>query len=695
MKNYIWEEVPPVRFTKSGVNEFVTLKIVNVQKKTQHSRVYTAWNMVGKWTPQVEKKKAVMGLEMHDVTWPGGALFPPKGKPEKRYFRIVTLKEKPYRLTQKPKNVVFMNGNDSTLANNTVARCCAGLCIDLLRILSERMRFDYTLYEVPDQTWGLPDERTGEWNGLIRQIMDGQADMILTSLKITPKRNEHIAFSVPFLETGIAIVVSIRKGAISPTAFLDCTCSLYIVFFFTPFLWFSEPYDYPSWCLILVFSVHATGASIFIYEWLSPRGLDRGRTAMRDGHRFSLFRSLWLIWAMLFGASVSTDTPRGVSSRFLANIWALFALVFLASYTANLAAFMITKDVHFQLSGIKDIKLTNPYTVKPPFRFGTIPNGSTEENIRENHPRMYEYMKQFPQRDVDTAIQALKDRRIEAFIYDATPLEYRAGNVPDCDLKTVGDVYAATGYGIGLPLDSDLKEEINSIILDLQESGEMERLRKFWLAGACHRKRKRGQSSHTIGILNFTSAFILLACGMVIGVALLFGRSCLKKMDKGNCCSLISLSMGRSLTFEQSVIEAIGQHKRNKCKDPLCETQLWKVKHELDLALIRIDKLKGQLEKHVEIKSNGVPRFSQTNDDVFESQTNSEENLIDKKFNDSSNESTLTSVNRRSIRRSPSYTNAVTLDEDRLKHLQKVRFHEGKYYVEVNTDTHSAEVSSL
>lgn len=55
-------------------------------------------------------------------------------------------------------------------------------------------------------------------------------------------------------------------------------------------------------------------------------------------------------------------------------------------------------------------------------------------------------------------------------------------------------------------------------------------------------------------------------------------------------------SMGRSLTFEQSVIEAIGQHKRNKCKDPLCETQLWKVKHELDLALIRIDKLKGQLQ---------------------------------------------------------------------------------------------------
>ena len=51
-------------------------------------------------------------------------------------------------------------------------------------------------------------------------LLDREADMVVTSLKINPDRNTAVRFSVPFLETGITIVVSLREGAISPTAFL-------------------------------------------------------------------------------------------------------------------------------------------------------------------------------------------------------------------------------------------------------------------------------------------------------------------------------------------------------------------------------------------------------------------------------------------------------------------------------------------
>ncbi|CAL1526333.1 unnamed protein product [Lymnaea stagnalis] len=537
-------------------------------------------------------------LSISGIVWPGGVSNPPKGKPEKYILKVVTWAEDPHVIYSDLKNETVASGSgcetnalpcriyvrDKSLqrqGNATKDVCCAGLSIDLLKRLSEKLNFEVDLFEVADGSYGSPiNKNETDWNGMLGMLIHGQADMAMGALAITPERSQVVDFSVPFLQTGITIIVAIREGAISPTAFL-------------------EPYDYPSWSLILVFSVHATGASIFIFEWLSPYGLDQGKTPL-SVHKFSLFRSFWLIWAMLFGASVSTDQPRGCASRFLANIWALFAVVFCASYTANLAAFMITKDDYYDLSGIQDWRLKNPHHRQPPFKFATIGNSSTDLNIAKNYQQIHSYMSKHAQTNVKDAIHALKRQEIQAFIYDSTTLEYEFGKDVGCRLKTVGKRIAETGYGVAFPHRSQWVRPVDEALLRLQEDGEIERLQKFWLAGACHKKKERGVSSHTLGILNFTSAFILLGGGVILGVLLMiiehiyfrFGRKSLKRWDKCGCCSLVSLSMGQSLTFEQSVIEAIDYHKHHKCKDPLCETQLWKVKHELDIALLKISQLR-------------------------------------------------------------------------------------------------------
>ncbi|GIY14064.1 hypothetical protein CDAR_194271 [Caerostris darwini] len=57
--------------------------------------------------------------------------------------------------------------------------------------------------------------------------------------------------------------------------------------------------------------------------------------------------------------------------------------------------------------------------------------------------------------------------------------------------------------------------------------------------------------------------------------------------------SLVLQSMGKSLSFRGAVYEAQDLIKHHRCKDPVCDTQLWKVKHELDMARIRIRKLEN------------------------------------------------------------------------------------------------------
>ena len=46
--------------------------------------------------------------------------------------------------------------------------------------------------------------------------------------------------------------------------------------------------------------------------------------------------------------------PKGFASKFMSNIWACLCVAFTASYTANLAAFMIIKEEFPDLKGVED-----------------------------------------------------------------------------------------------------------------------------------------------------------------------------------------------------------------------------------------------------------------------------------------------------------------------------------------------------
>ena len=136
--------------------------------------------------------------------------------------------------------------SNSTNEGLNVKKCCKGFCIDILKKLSRTVKFTYDLYLVTNGKHG--KKVNNVWNGMIGevsplstpwalggggkdrhrwfsfrpsvQVVYHRAVMAVGSLTINEERSEVVDFSVPFVETGISVMVSRSNGTVSPSAFL-------------------------------------------------------------------------------------------------------------------------------------------------------------------------------------------------------------------------------------------------------------------------------------------------------------------------------------------------------------------------------------------------------------------------------------------------------------------------------------------
>nr|XP_033963798.1 glutamate receptor ionotropic, NMDA 2C-like isoform X4 [Pseudochaenichthys georgianus] len=386
--------------------------------------------------------------------------------------------------------------NDIGHAESYTKLCCKGFCIDILKKLSRTIKFSYDLYLVTNGKHGKLVR--GTWNGMIGEVFYRRADMAIGSLTINEERSEIIDFSVPFVETGISVMVARSNGTVSPSAFL-------------------EPYSPAVWVMMFVMCLTVVAVTVFVFEYLSPVGYNRSLVSAKTpgGPTFTIGKSVWLLWGIVFNNSVPIENPKGTTSKIMVLVWAFFAVIFLASYTANLAAFMIQEQYIDTVSGLSDKKFQKPHEHYPPFRFGTVPNGSTERNIRSNYPDMHMHMMKYNQKGVEEALESLKTGKLNAFIYDAAVLNYMAGKDEGCKLVTIGSgkVFATTGYGIALQKDSRWKRLIDLALLQFLGDGDTQRLETVWLSGICQNEKNEVMSSK-LDIDNMAGVFYMLLVAM-------------------------------------------------------------------------------------------------------------------------------------------------------------------------------------
>ena len=250
-------------------------------------------------------------------------------------LRVVTIAEDPYI-----KVVQYSNVYDRELKKCNTGRvcwkenrlddalneafCCVGYLIELLEQLEQDLMFETFLYFVDDNKYG--EIVNGTWVGMVGDLVAGKADLVLASLTINSERAEVVDFSNPFLVGGIILITMLEEKTLS---------------FFNV-----EPFKSISvtlWAAVLIIPALTIGLLV--------------TTERATGKRYFWKDSFLYIMGLAFQRDMGGKNPYMWSSKVIALSIAMFTMVVMSTYTANLTANSVTFTKNLPISGFDDDKV--------------------------------------------------------------------------------------------------------------------------------------------------------------------------------------------------------------------------------------------------------------------------------------------------------------------------------------------------
>uniref|UniRef100_A0ABK9MJX4 Ionotropic receptor 25a n=1 Tax=Glossina morsitans morsitans TaxID=37546 RepID=A0ABK9MJX4_GLOMM len=410
-----------------------------------------------------------------------------------------------------------------------------GYCIDLMNEIAAIVHFDYTIQEVEDGKFGNMDEN-GHWNGIVKKLIDKQADIGLGSMSVMAEREIVIDYTVPYYDlVGITIMMQRPSAPSSLFKFLtvletNVWLCILAAYFFTSFL-------------------------MWIFDRWSPYSYQNNREKYKDDdekREFNLKECLWFCMTSLTPQG-GGEAPKNLSGRLVAATWWLFGFIIIASYTANLAAFLTVSRLDTPVESLDDLAKQYKILYAPL-------NGSSAmtyfERMANIEQMFYEIWKDLSLNDSLTPLersklavwdypvsdkytkmwQAMQEAQLPAnleeavarvrnstsatgfaFLGDATDIRYLV--MTNCDLQVVGEEFSRKPYAIAVQQGSHLKDQFNNAILTLLNKRQLEKLKEKWwkndeIQAKCD---KPEDQSDGISIENIGGVFIVIFVG--IGMA--------------------------------------------------------------------------------------------------------------------------------------------------------------------------------
>ncbi|GJR72870.1 glutamate receptor 3.4-like protein [Tanacetum coccineum] len=407
---------------------------------------------------------------LYSVIWPGetsvkprGWVFPNNGKP----LRIGV----PYRYSYK--EVVTKDVHDP--------KGVRGYSIDVFESAVSLLP-----YPVPRKyiLFGNGD-RNPSYSNLVTSVADNTFDAAVGDVTIITNRTRIVDFTQPYMESGLVIVVPVKKSKTSPWAFL-------------------KPFTIEMWLVTGGFFL-LVGFVVWILE-------HRLNHEFRGPPSQQVITIFWFSFStMFFSHRENTVSTLG---RFVLLLWLFVVLIINSSYTASLTSILTVQQLTSGIEGIDGlISSHEPVGVQD----GSFAKNYLvqELNIAESRIRFLK-----DQSEYMNALRLGPKQGGVAAIVDELPYIELFMSYTKCEFKIVGREFTKSGWGFAFQRDSPLAIDLSTAILQLSENGELQRIHDKWLASSSCSSQVADIDTNSLSLSSFWGLFLIcgIACFISLGI---------------------------------------------------------------------------------------------------------------------------------------------------------------------------------
>jgi len=340
-------------------------------------------------------------------------VFSKEALPKARALRVVTQRSEPF--------VVYQNNE------------YAGFSMELWEKIAQELGLEYEVYGVNTIAKLLDD------------VKRGVADVGISGIGITSKREQALDFSHAYFESGLQILVSEGSGSLLGKVLRQVVSVIFsrellsgIAVFF----------------LVLLIAAHII--------WVLER---RHNPQFPKTYGQGLWHSIW--WAVVTVTTVGygDKTPKGNIGRLFGLVWILAGFFVFAYFTASVTSTVTVRELHGTIDGPEDLFGK---------RVATVERSTAAEYLAQQGLSAVEL------ENVEQVYRLLESGKVDAVVYDAPVLQHYAYKKGRGKVQVVGLIFKEKSYGIALPYQSELRDRINIALLRLMETGEYDQITKKW-----------------------------------------------------------------------------------------------------------------------------------------------------------------------------------------------------------------------